>query len=61
MTDPVLPPTTTLPCPMCNDELVEKPEPPPKVCHDDDICDDPFTNSKLPDLTPIPSLVFSLL
>ena len=31
MTDPVLPPTTTLPCPMCNDELVEKPEPPPKV------------------------------
>ena len=31
MADPVLPPLVTLPCPMCNDELVEKPEPPPKV------------------------------
>ena len=31
MADPVLPPLVTLPCAMCNDELVEKPEPPPKV------------------------------
>ena len=31
MADPVLPPLVTLPCSMCNDELVEKPEPPPKV------------------------------
>ena len=31
MADPMLPPLVTLPCTMCNDELVEKPEPPPKV------------------------------
>ena len=31
MVDPVLPPLVTLPCTMCNDELVDKPEPPPKV------------------------------
>ena len=31
MVDPLLPPFVTLPCTMCNDELVEKAEPPPKV------------------------------